>query len=97
MTTKVYRVVLVSGNDVIWVSPTIYLSKENVMFAIEEKAKSHVQYFDNTVEKYQGHKWDSVCLRECNRDNWVSVEKIYTATDSNGYKKVIGFITYEAV
>lgn len=67
------------------------------MFAVNAKAESFTKYFDYEVKPYEGHKWDSVCLNECGKDNWVSVEKCFTATNEKGYKKVIGFITYEAV
>ena len=97
MKQNVYRVVTIQGNDIIWISPTIYLTKESVISAASVQAKDLSKYSEYTVEDYKGHKWDSCCLKECNRDKWMNCEKLYTITDANGYSKVIGFTSYVAV
>lgn len=97
MTQNVYRVVKTQYSDVEWVSPSIYLTRDNVLFACKEQAKSLEQYAEYTVEDYDGSHFDSVCMSECGRDKWVTVERLYKVTDKNGYSKVIGFISYPAV
>lgn len=97
MTQNVYRVVTSQANDITWISPTIYLTRENVLFAASEQAKTLQKYAEMTIEEYQGHRFDSNCLRECGRDNWMTVERLWKVSDKNGYTKVIGIVSYQAV
>lgn len=93
----IYRVVEVKGNDVVWISSAFCSTKENANKCIEEQADYYSKLDGFKVEDYKGHKWDSVALAECGKNSWLNVEKVKKVTDSRGFEKVFGFVTYELV
>lgn len=93
---NVYRIVKVQGNDIVWGSAKFFLSKESAINECDKQAKLQ-KVFETEVEKYNGHKWDSVCMNEFGKDSWLTVEKVWKCTEKHGHSFVIGFVTYEAV
>lgn len=92
----IYRVVEVKHNDVVWMSKGFCSTKENAYKCIKAQA-DHYKKLSCVVEDYKGHKWDSVAVKDCGKENWMCVDKVITITNERGYKKVFGFITYEIV
>lgn len=97
MKKYIYRVVEVNHSSVVWASSGFCSTKENAYKCIEKQGDHYKYECGCTVENYQGHIWDSVALDECGKEKWLTVEKVITVTDNNGYKKVFGFVTYEIV
>lgn len=87
----------VSYYDVIWMSNKFCLTKENVYKCIETETDYYKKFHDYVVEDYKGHKWDSVAVKECGKENWLTVEKVKIITNEKGHKRVFGFVTYEIV
>ena len=90
----IYRVVEVSNTDITYISRTFCATKESAKAEINGIANMRKRY-GCEVEAYKGHRWDSVAIKVMNYTDWLAVEKVTQVTDCNGYKSVLGFVTYE--
>ena len=93
-TTNIYRIVEISGSDIVLTYDNFCISEDSLKAYLEEIINAKRDNGE-VVEEYKGHKmWDS-CMLE--GEGWKVVTSVYKYVNSyDKSNRRIGWITYKA-
>jgi hypothetical protein len=92
---KVYREVIIRGNEIYWIGSQMFSTKEGVLEALNQRAEKMIEYSNGKIEDFNRYPWQSYCIKEGGFSNYLTVECKKVVINGRNDSSIVGFVTYE--
>lgn len=99
---KIYREVIIRGNEIYWIGSQMFSTKEGVLEALNQRAEKMIEYSNGKIEYSNGkiedfnrYPWQSYCIKEGGFSNYLTVECKKVVINGRNDSSIVGFVTYE--